>query len=267
MFNLYREDPAAADSPGRSGIVLPAGDVNPEFWARALLGQFWYSVFGLTIALFCELGGYGLIWQGYLHPLSWHASFFGIEVDNAATGVVLMIVGALWARFTKYEVTLAGDETPPSPPPAPPPPRLSLWQIIVWLIRKIFGRRRAPGNHLSWGSRGVVVPPGSANDEFWSLAEKYQSYYSFSGMALGFLCEILGVLAVWVTHMAPHEWSVRLFDVQITNAPPGVVFFVIGVAIQEFTKFAVQVRDGGGQEGGKHGPQPRSSDTQANCRD
>lgn len=82
---------------------------NPEDrtpWGRAVVFQFIYSIAGLVVGLACVIGGIILFLHGIVGPTAhWTTNLLGIDVSDAAPGVILFVAGLLFTWITRFSVT------------------------------------------------------------------------------------------------------------------------------------------------------------------
>jgi len=88
---------------------------------------------------------------------------------------------------------------------------------------------------------GIVVPPDVLDKGFWKIAIAYQFLYSVLGLVTGLACELMGTILFIGGITGTGHWTATLFGIQITDAAPGVVLFIMGVAAWQFTKFDISV--------------------------
>ena len=93
---------------------------------------------------------------------------------------------------------------------------------------------------LSQGA-GIVVPPDVLDKGFWKIAIAYQFLYSVLGLLTGLACELMGTILFIGGITGTGHWTATLFGIQITDAAPGVVLFIMGVAAWQFTRFDISV--------------------------
>jgi len=84
----------------------PANFGGKNFWQKASLFQFIYSLAGLIVGLVCIIGGIVLFLHGVAGSTSWTASFLGAssDISDAAPGAILFIVGLFIVWITRFEV-------------------------------------------------------------------------------------------------------------------------------------------------------------------
>jgi len=83
----------------------PQNPTDRELWRKAVRFQFIYSLAGLILGLVCVIGGIILFFHGITGPTtSWTTSVLGINVSDAAPGVVLFIVGLIFVWITQFKV-------------------------------------------------------------------------------------------------------------------------------------------------------------------
>ncbi|HEY9715489.1 MAG TPA: hypothetical protein V6C72_18590 [Chroococcales cyanobacterium] len=107
-------------------------------------------------------------------------------------------------------------------------------------------------NRHPLGQQGaqVTIPSELLDKGFWKLVMLYQFCYSMLGLLTGLACEVGGMILFigGITNNA--HWTTSLFGIQITDAAPGTVLFLIGLACWQFTRFDVSI------SGGDPTPQP-----------
>jgi hypothetical protein len=230
----------ASRSRSKSGIVV-APPMTADFWRRVLRGQFIWCECWLLIAILCTICGAILELKGFRWVENWSVNILGLAMSNVTPGLTLMVMG-LWAA-KRAEFNVNQQEQPPAPPAPPEPTPDRSWficRLLRKLLRFIFGRKRFRPGYITFGAEGIVVPGGSADKQFWELAEQYQWWFSLTGMVGGFLCEVLGILAVWLSNLATPAWHASIAGIEIDNAPVGALLFLSGIALQEFTRYEVQ---------------------------
>ncbi|MGC9611022.1 MAG: hypothetical protein ABSE68_02265 [Minisyncoccia bacterium] len=83
----------------------PQNVVDRELWRKAIRFQFIYSLAGLILGLACVIGGIILFFHGIIGPTAnWTTSALGINISDAAPGVVLFVVGLLFVWITRFSV-------------------------------------------------------------------------------------------------------------------------------------------------------------------
>lgn len=96
-------------------ITPPVNPDDRELWRKAVRYQFIYSLAGLVLGLACVIGGIILFFHGITGPTaSWTTSVLGINVSDAAPGVVLFLVGLLFVWITRFSVTTGQNQNNPS---------------------------------------------------------------------------------------------------------------------------------------------------------
>jgi len=93
---------------------VPPNVVDKDFWRLVVQYQFYYSVTGLLVSLFCLVNGVLMFVHGFTGSSSWSADLFGITINDAAPGTVLFVIGLAIAHFTKFDVRLGRKEETPS---------------------------------------------------------------------------------------------------------------------------------------------------------
>lgn len=86
-------------------VSPPQNSEDKVLWRKAIAFQFIYSLAGLILGLICVIGGIVLFLHGIVGPTaSWTTNLLGINVSDAAPGVILFIVGLLIVWITRFEV-------------------------------------------------------------------------------------------------------------------------------------------------------------------
>ncbi len=103
---------------GKETAEIPA-DLSDESTFKSVVSyQFFYSLFGLILSLFCIIGAIVLFIHGITGSTSWTASVLGLETElnDAAPGTVLFIVGLCLAWITRFNIKLVKtkDQDKPS---------------------------------------------------------------------------------------------------------------------------------------------------------
>jgi len=94
---------------------------------------------------------------------------------------------------------------------------------------------------IAAGAGGIEVPADCVDKDFWRLVVRYQFFYSVSGLVVSLLCIIGGILMFFNGVSGGGSWSTDVFGLKINDAAPGVVLFLVGLAIANFTRFDVNV--------------------------
>ena len=92
-----------------SGARMPrAGSSSERLIGEAIKGEYRYSTLGLVLGLASIVSGTALGLNGVAGSTSWTARVLGLEsqINDAAPGVVLFIVGVFYVWITKPKVHL-----------------------------------------------------------------------------------------------------------------------------------------------------------------
>jgi hypothetical protein len=92
------------------------------------------------------------------------------------------------------------------------------------------------------GESIVYVPPGKGSKEFWKKVVRNQFLISLMGLYGGLACIVVGIVLVFSGVLGKGSWMAEAFGVSISDAPPGVVLFFIGLGMAQVTKFKVEVQ-------------------------
>lgn len=90
--------------------------------------------------------------------------------------------------------------------------------------------------------KGVQPPDDFRDPEFWNRAARYQLIYSLVGLVFGISCVIIGMVLVIRGVTGSSSWTASFIGLQsnISDAPPGVILFVVGLFVVYVTKFDVK---------------------------
>jgi hypothetical protein len=96
------------------------------------------------------------------------------------------------------------------------------------------------------GKGGVEVPNTVTDVELWRVAFRYQLIYSLAGLLLGLACVLGGVILVFHGLGGSTGWVAELVGAKstLTDAPPGVVLFVVGLLVVVATGFRIKAGPG-----------------------
>ncbi len=93
--------------------ALPEADIpstikSKAFWEKIALHQLIYSLTGLVIGFGCIVGGIVLLLNSIVGNVSMSAKLIGssANVNDAAPGVILFIVGMMIIIATKYNIKI-----------------------------------------------------------------------------------------------------------------------------------------------------------------
>jgi len=100
---------------------------------------------------------------------------------------------------------------------------------------------------LSWLQFTLValeLPPDPRERHFWSRLATLQLVYSLAGLVLGLACVIGGILLFFHGVVGTSSWVGEVIGVKskLSDAAPGTVLFVVGLAVVFLTRFSVRVR-------------------------
>src|SRR5688572_28169536 len=110
--------------------------------------------------------------------------------------------------------------------------RLAIIDIIVFCsLPKLFinqgGEKMEEKPDIHGPFKTLVVPEG-VGVSFWKQALKYHFTYSMSGLIIGILLAVLGVILFFHGVGGSISWTAKLLGLesQINDAPPGAVLFL-----------------------------------------
>ncbi len=90
----------------------------------------------------------------------------------------------------------------------------------------------------------LELPPNPRERHFWGRLAVLQLIYSLAGLVLGLACIVGGILLFFHGVTGSSSWVGEFIGVQgkLSDAAPGTVLFVVGLAVVWLTRFAVRVR-------------------------
>ena len=90
----------------------------------------------------------------------------------------------------------------------------------------------------------LELPPNPRERHFWGRLAVLQLIYSLAGLLLGLACIIGGIVLFFHGVAGSSSWVGEFIGVQskLSDAAPGTVLFVVGLAVVWLTRFAVRVR-------------------------
>ena len=99
-------------------------------------------------------------------------------------------------------------------------------------------------NWLQFVVAALELPPDPRERHFWGRLATLQLIYSLAGLVLGLACIIGGILLFFHGVAGSSSWVGEVIGVKsnLSDAAPGTVLFVVGLAIVWVTRFAVRVR-------------------------
>jgi len=92
---------------------------------------------------------------------------------------------------------------------------------------------------------GVLELPADPRERhFWGRLAMLQLIYSLAGLVLGLACIVGGILLFFHGVAGSSSWVGEVIGVKskLSDAAPGTVLFVVGLAVVWLTRFAVRVR-------------------------
>ena len=90
----------------------------------------------------------------------------------------------------------------------------------------------------------LELPPNPRERHFWGRLAVLQLIYSLAGLVFGLACIVGGILLFFHGVTGSSSWVGEFIGVQskLSDAAPGTVLFVVGLAVVWLTRFAVRVR-------------------------
>jgi len=99
-------------------------------------------------------------------------------------------------------------------------------------------------NWLQFAVAALVLPPNPRERHFWGRLAVLQLIYSLAGLLVGFACIVGGIVLFFHGVVGSSSWVGQFIGVQskLSDAAPGTVLFVVGLAMVWLTRFSVRVR-------------------------
>src|SRR5712671_7571413 len=99
-------------------------------------------------------------------------------------------------------------------------------------------------NWLHFALAVLELPPDPRDRHFWGRLAMLQLIYSLAGLVLGLACIVGGILLFFHGVAGSSSWVGEVIGVKskLSDAAPGTVLFVVGLAVVWLTRFAVRVR-------------------------
>ncbi|HEV2014188.1 MAG TPA: hypothetical protein VGR77_09940 [Candidatus Dormibacteraeota bacterium] len=99
-------------------------------------------------------------------------------------------------------------------------------------------------NWLQFVVAALELPPDPRERHFWGRLALLQLIYSLAGLLLGLACIIGGIALFFHGVAGSSSWVGQVIGVQskLSDAAPGTVLFVVGLAVVWLTRFTVRVR-------------------------
>ena len=90
----------------------------------------------------------------------------------------------------------------------------------------------------------LELPSNPRERHFWGRLALLQLIYSLAGLVLGLACVVGGILLFFHGVAGSSSWVGQFIGVQskLSDAAPGTVLFVVGLAVVWLTRFSVRVR-------------------------
>ena len=99
-------------------------------------------------------------------------------------------------------------------------------------------------NWLQFVVAALELPADPRERYFWGRLARLQLIYSLAGLLLGLACVIGGILLFFHGVTGSSSWVGEVIGAKskLSDAAPGTVLFVVGLAVVWLTRFAVRVR-------------------------
>ena len=99
-------------------------------------------------------------------------------------------------------------------------------------------------NWLAFVVAALELPADPRERHFWGRLAVLQLIYSLAGLLFGLACIVGGILLFFHGVSGSSSWVGEVIGVKsnLSDAAPGTVLFVVGLAVVWLTRFAVRVR-------------------------
>ncbi len=90
----------------------------------------------------------------------------------------------------------------------------------------------------------MEVPFHVSDRVFWRRTSVFQFVYSSLGLLLGLACIVGGIILFLHGVTGSTSWTAKFIGAEsnVSDAPPGVVLFIVGLFVVWITRFSVKVR-------------------------
>jgi hypothetical protein len=99
-------------------------------------------------------------------------------------------------------------------------------------------------NWLQFVVAALELPPNPRERQFWARLARFQLIYSLAGLLFGLTCIAGGIGLALHGVVGTSSWVGDFIGVQskLSDAAPGTVLFIVGLAVVWLTRFTVRVR-------------------------
>ncbi len=99
-------------------------------------------------------------------------------------------------------------------------------------------------NWLQFVVASLELPPNPRERHFWGRLAVLQLIYSLAGLVFGLACVVGGIVLFFHGVAGSSSWVGEFIGVQskLSDAAPGTVLFVVGLAVVWLTRFTVRVK-------------------------
>jgi hypothetical protein len=99
-------------------------------------------------------------------------------------------------------------------------------------------------NWLQFVVAALELPPNPRERHFWGRLAVLQLIYSLAGLVFGLACIVGGIVLFFHGVAGSSSWVGEFIGVQskLSDAAPGTVLFVVGLAVVWLTRFTVRVK-------------------------
>ncbi len=88
------------------------------------------------------------------------------------------------------------------------------------------------------------IPYTLRSPKIWQSVVRYQFLYSMSGLLLGLVCIIGGIILFLRGVTGSTSWTAKVLGLEsnITDAAPGAVLFIVGLFLVFVTRFVIKAK-------------------------
>jgi hypothetical protein len=99
-------------------------------------------------------------------------------------------------------------------------------------------------NWLQFVVAALELPPDPRERQFWARLARFQLIYSLAGLVFGLTCIAGGIGLFLHGVVGTSSWIGDFIGVQsrLSDAAPGTVLFIVGLAVVWLTRFTVRIR-------------------------
>ena len=110
---------------------------------------------------------------------------------------------------------------------------------LIWEREEIMSNKSDPSKPIR-----TMKVPDNLGRSFWKQTNRFHFIYSLFGLLIGAIFIILGIVLFFHGVGGSVSWTAKILGLesQISDAPPGVVLFVVGLFVIFVTRYSVEAQ-------------------------